>query len=171
MQALGEESRIRIVMERSVGLYVVVLALVASIALQASAQERDAMLQFQLGDQLKQSAARWNRGDLDGFLKDYLDSEEMSFTSNGKILKGYEALDKRYRKSYGESAETMGNLSFSDFDLWRLGPTQALVLGRWRLERDEAGEKKIDEGVFSLVMVKVGDLWKILHDHTSSGTK
>ena len=126
------------------------------------------MLQFQLSDQLKKSANQWNRGDLDGFLKDYLQSEEMTFTSGGRILKGFEALEQRYRKSYGDSAQTMGELSFSDLEAWRLGPSQALVLGRWRLVREEAGDERVDEGVFSLVMLKVNDQWKIFHDHTSA---
>lgn len=144
------------------------LATVFFLATSAQAQQRDAMLQFQLSDQLKKSATLWNQGDLDGFLKDYLDSEELTFTSGGRILKGFEALDRRYRKSYGESPQTMGQLSFSDLEAWRLGPDQALVLGRWTLRRDNNGVEQQDEGVFTLVMVKVGDAWKILHDHTSA---
>lgn len=134
----------------------------------AQAQQPDAMLQFQLTDQLKKSAAQWNKGDLDGFLRDYLQSEELTFTSGGRILKGYEALEQRYKKSYGESTDTMGQLSFSDVEVWRIGPSQALVLGRWRLAREEAGTERSDEGVFTLVMLKVNDQWKILHDHTSA---
>jgi beta-aspartyl-peptidase (threonine type) len=111
------------------------------------------MLQFQLSDQLKQSATRWNNGDLEGFLQDYYKGEEMTFTSGGRILQGYDALEQRYR-----------TLTFSDLEAWRLGPNQALVLGRWQLKREEA----TDEGVFSLVMVKIDDKWKILHDHTSA---
>ncbi len=137
--------------------------LLLSMTALSLAQQRDSMLQFQLSDQLKQSAVQWNRGDLDGFLADYLDSEEMTFTSGGSILKGHDALEQRYRKSYGESVQNMGTLSFSDIEVWRLGETQALVVGRWKLSRDQ-----VDKGVFSLVMVKVGDKWKIMHDHTSA---
>jgi L-asparaginase / beta-aspartyl-peptidase len=145
-----------------------VTLLLLTFAVAASAQQRDAMLQFQLSDQLKKSAARWNVGDLDGFLNDYIQSDELTFTSGGQILKGFEALDRRYRKSYGESAQSMGQLSFSDLEVWTLGPSQALVLGRWRLQREQATGEKVDEGVFTLVMVKIGDHWKILHDHTSA---
>lgn len=152
-------------MNRSKSFFLTIIAF-AALALPCTAQQQDTMLQFQLSEQLKQSAARWNRGDLDGFLKDYLQSDQMTFTSGGRILKGFEALEERYRKSYGDSADTMGNLSFSDFEVWSFGPTQALVVGRWRLKR-ETGET--DEGVFSLVMVKVNEQWKIFHDHTSAG--
>lgn len=126
------------------------------------------MLSFQLSDQLKKSAATWNRGDLEGFLSDYLKSEELTFTSGGRILKGYDALEKRYKQAYGNSPDTMGRLSFSDFEVWRLGSSQALVLGRWTLEREDKTGKRKDEGVFTLIMVKVDEQWKILHDHTST---
>lgn len=144
-----------------------VLSLVLALTLSGVCQERDAMLQFQLSDQLKQSATRWNNGDLEGFLQDYHQSPEMTFTSGGRILKGFEALEQRYRKSYGDQPGSMGHLTFSDFEAWRLGPEQALVLGRWTLKREQAGGTT-DEGVFSLVMLKVGDRWKIFHDHTSA---
>ena len=74
------------------------------------------MLQFQLSDQLKQSATRWNNGDLEGFLQDYYQGDQMTFTSGGRILQGFEALEQRYRKAYGDSTETMGTLSFSDLE-------------------------------------------------------
>ena len=72
------------------------------------------MLQFQLSDQLKQSATRWNNGDLEGFLQDYYQGDQMTFTSGGRILQGFEALEQRYRKAYGDSTETMGTLSFNE---------------------------------------------------------
>jgi ketosteroid isomerase-like protein len=131
------------------------------------AQQKDSMLQFQIGDQLKQSASVWNRGDLEGFLGDYLQSEELTFTSGGRILRGYEALRARYEKSYGQTRDTMGQLSFSDIEVWSLGTGRALVLGRWKIDRQEAGATTTDDGVFSLVMVQVGSEWKIFHDHTS----
>jgi ketosteroid isomerase-like protein len=133
----------------------------------AQAQVKDSMLQFQLSDQLKQSAAVWNRGDLQGFLGDYLQTDELTFTSGGRILRGYQALRDRYEKSYGETPQTMGQLSFSDIEVWSLGEGRALVLGRWKIDRNEAGSTSTEDGVFSLVMVQTGTEWKIFHDHTS----
>lgn len=124
------------------------------------------MLQFQLSDQLKKSAAVWNKGDLQSFLLDYVQSPELTFTSGGRILKGYDALRERYEKRYGETPQAMGQLSFSDIEVWRLSEERALVLGRWKLDRRDATEESSD-GVFTLVMVKIGTDWKIFHDHTS----
>lgn len=133
----------------------------------AQAQVKDSMLQFQLSDQLKQSAAVWNRGDLEGFLGDYLQTEELTFTSGGRVLRGYEALRARYEKSYGKTRDAMGQLSFSDIEVWRLAEGRALVLGRWKIDRDEGGARSSEDGVFSLIMVQEGSDWKIFHDHTS----
>ncbi len=135
----------------------------------ASAQSREPMLQFQLSEQLKQSAQAWNRGDLEAFLGDYLPSEELTFASSGRILKGFDALAERYRKSYGESPEKMGKLSFREIEVWRLAPERALVLGRWKLDYPESSQHPSSEGVFSLVMIEQDRVWRIFHDHTSLG--
>ncbi len=125
------------------------------------------MLQFQLSDQLKQSAVKWNRGDLSGFMEDYLQSEDLTFTSGGQTLRGYENLKARYEKNYGQTRDSMGQLSFSDVEVWKLSEARALVVGRWKVERQEGGGRSSKEGVFTLVMVEQGSIWKIFHDHTS----
>ncbi len=137
----------------------------------AVAQEKDAILQFQIADQLKRSAVIWNRGDLEGFLRDYVQSDELTFTSGGRIVRGYKALKERYVKSYGESPQSMGKLSFSDIEVWSLAEGSALVVGRWTLDRDQPVKQGTDTGVFTLIMVKEGNNWKIFHDHTSLGSK
>lgn len=131
------------------------------------AQVRDSVLQFQLGDQLKKSAAAWNRGDIGGFLDDYLDSDDLTFISSGQILKGLKAVRQRYEARYGKDPQAMGRLSFSEVEVWKLGEGRALVVGRWHLDRGETTQPRKSDGVFSLVMVEVGKQWKIVSDHTS----
>ena len=69
----------------------------------------------------------------------------------------------RYRSRY-PTPERMGKLTFSEVELRSLGGGAALVLGRWRLERepDPIG------GNYSLVVEKRGGRWVITHDHTST---
>lgn len=147
----------------------VTLALVAlfCLVLPSGAQTKDSMLQFQLSDQLKQSAAKWNRGDLAGFMEDYLQSEDLTFTSGGQTLRGYEHLKARYEKNYGQTPESMGQLSFFEVEVWKLSEGRALVVGRWKVDRPESGGTTSKDGVFTLVMVQQGSTWKIFHDHTS----
>jgi beta-aspartyl-peptidase (threonine type) len=57
----------------------------------------------------------------------------------------------------------MGTLKFSQLEVTLLSSSSALVLGRWELQReyDHPG------GVFTLVLRKFADGWKVIHDHTS----
>lgn len=114
---------------------------------------------------LKQQADFWNKGDLDGFMKSYLNSPKISYTSGGVVVNGYDALKKRYVEKYGSKKDTMGQLSFSDLKITALGTNDALCIGNWHLER--AKQPTLD-GVFTLIFSKTNDGWKIIHDHTSA---
>jgi ketosteroid isomerase-like protein len=62
----------------------------------------------------------------------------------------------------------MGRLTFSDLDVELLGPDSAFVRGHWKVEwsgKDPAG------GLFTLVMMKKPEGWRIVHDHTSAPEK
>jgi len=57
----------------------------------------------------------------------------------------------------------MGQVAFSEIEVFALGDSAALVLGRWLLKR-----KPTDiGGNFSLVLRRIEDRWVIIHDHTS----
>lgn len=114
---------------------------------------------------LKTQAEAWNKADLNGFMASYLNSPEMSYSSGGTEVWGFESLKKRYTKKYGTGIDTMGHLSFSDLKISPLGTMHALCLGHWHLERRE--RNKSLSGSFSLVLVKDHSAWKILHDHSS----
>ena len=45
-----------------------------------------------------------------------------------------------------------------------LAPDAALAFGRWRLQR----EKDEPAGLFTLVLRKTSEGWRIIHDHTSA---
>jgi len=57
----------------------------------------------------------------------------------------------------------MGILDFSGLEYRFLGPDAALLLGQWHLKR-ESGDIG---GVFSLVLQRFPEGWRIVHDHTS----
>jgi len=107
--------------------------------------------------------AAWNRGDIPAFLEGYWNSPELTFAGSDGIVRGYDGLLERYRKSYPDKAH-MGELEFSQLEIRPLGSDSALVLGRWHLKRQmgDAG------GVFSLVFHRLPVGWRIIHDHTSA---
>jgi len=111
---------------------------------------------------LAEQAAAWNRGDVDGFLAGYWNSEETVFAGSQGIIHGWQAVRERYRKNYPDR-KAMGTLAFSDLEVAALCPDAALAIGKWHLDR-EAGPVG---GVFSLVLRKFPDGWRVIADHTS----
>lgn len=113
---------------------------------------------------LQAQANSWNQGDLDSFLKGYLKSNDISYVSGQSQVYGYDALRKRYESKYGNSKDTMGKLTFSDLKISALGKSHALCIGNWHLERKE---KPPIDGIFTLLLLRTNDGWRIIHDHTS----
>lgn len=111
---------------------------------------------------LEQQVRDWNAGNLDGFMQTYAKSERTRFASGGDISLGWQTVFDRYRKKYGDRA-AMGTLTFSDLEIAVLAPDAALAFGRWQLKR----EKDQPSGLFTLVLRKLPEGWRIVHDHTS----
>jgi len=111
---------------------------------------------------LEEQAAAWNRGDLNGFVEGYWKSDATAFAGAQGILHGWRALVERYRRSYPDRP-AMGTLTFSNLEITPLCAEASLVLGEWRLAR-EAGPVG---GVFSLVLRRLPEGWRIIADHTS----
>ena len=113
---------------------------------------------------LKQESA-WNRGDLDTFAQAYKNAPDTLFLS-GTVHRGFDNMLAEYHQNY-PTKESMGTLSFSALEVHPLGDTYAVCIGRYRLERS----KKLGgtaEGLFSLVLEKTSEGWKIVVDHTTS---
>jgi len=113
-----------------------------------------------LDDQVK----AWNRGDLEGFMVGYWKSPELTFSSGGDPTKGWQATLDRYRKRYQSEGREMGTLSFSGLVIEVLGPDSAFVRGRWQLVRS----KDRPGGIFTLIVRRFPEGWRIVHDHTSN---
>lgn len=106
--------------------------------------------------------AAWNRGDIDGFMRGYWNSEKLVFASGDAVTRGWQPTLDRYKKSYN-SKEKMGALRFSDIEINVISKDAAVVLGSWSLTRASDNPK----GKFTLIFRKFGDQWRIVHDHTS----
>jgi beta-aspartyl-peptidase (threonine type) len=107
----------------------------------------------------------WNKGDLDGFMVGYWNSPDLSFYSASTKTKGWQATMERYRQRYRSEGQEMGQLTFSELDVQLLGADSGLVRGRWQLERS----KDKPGGLFTLIVKRFPEGWRIVHDHTSSG--
>jgi beta-aspartyl-peptidase (threonine type) len=107
----------------------------------------------------------WNRGDLDAFLTGYWKSPKVVFQSGGQRFDGWEAMRDRYRQRYQAEGRAMGRLAFSSVEIELLGADAAFVRGGWRLTMPDGTKPG---GLFTLVLRKFPEGWKIVHDHTSA---
>jgi len=60
----------------------------------------------------------------------------------------------------------MGTLTFTELEAHPLGDTYAICLGRYHLDRSKK-EGGAADGMFSLVLEKTSEGWKIVLDHTN----
>jgi ketosteroid isomerase-like protein len=113
---------------------------------------------------LARQVAAWNHRDLEGFMKGYWRSPELTFYSGGTTVSGWEETLERYRNRYQSAGKEMGKLEFSDLKIELLGPSAAFVRGQFHLKMDTSESN----GLFTLTFRKFADGWKIVHDHTST---
>jgi beta-aspartyl-peptidase (threonine type) len=113
---------------------------------------------------LDTQAAAWNQGDLKGFMAGYWESPDLSFYSGKDKTRGWQATLERYQKRYQADGKEMGQLTFSELAIDLLGPDSAFVRGRWKV----VTRKETFEGLFTLIVKKLPEGWRIVHDHTSS---
>ena len=112
---------------------------------------------------LEQQVAAWNRGDLAGYMAGYAKTDALVFTSGGKVRTGWQATFDTYQAKYGVAPSTMGKLAFAITQVDAIGADGAVVLGTWTLtDSDHPGT-----GVFSVVLERRPEGWRIIHDHTS----
>jgi ketosteroid isomerase-like protein len=154
-----EERRIRLILLR-LTVFLVLLTFPSRLIGKTEQQERDRSAILEV---LTDQQNNWNKGDVDAFLEGYWHSPEVTFSGASGIVRGWDAVRARYKKSYADR-EAMGQLEFSGLEFRFLGVDAALVLGRWHLTRNKGDIG----GVFSLVWQRFPEGWKIIHDHTSA---
>ncbi len=112
---------------------------------------------------LDAQVAAWNRGDLFGYMAGYAKTDWLVFTSGGKIRRGWQETYDTYKKKYAQDPAAMGHLTFEILSIDPVGADGAVVLGNWILTSSPSDGR----GVFSVVLERRPDGWKVIHDHTS----
>jgi ketosteroid isomerase-like protein len=130
-----------------------------------AAPEQTANAAAQIRSVLQAQQDAWNRGDIDGFMNGYAHSASTVFISEDTIKRGWQTVRDRYRKKYSSRAE-MGTLTFSDPEITLLSSDSAVASGRWKLKR--ANDEP--HGRFTLILKRLPEGWRIVHDHTSAAT-
>lgn len=112
---------------------------------------------------LDEQVAAWNKGDLKGFMAGYWNDEKLSFYSGKDRTFGWKQTLERYEKRYQSEGKEMGKLEFVETHIQMLGERHAFVRSGWQLtlSKEKAG------GLFTIVLEKTKEGWKVIHDHTS----
>lgn len=122
--------------------------------------EEKAILEI-LADQEK----AWNQGDLEAFMVGYWKSPDLSFYSGRDKQRGWQETYDRYKKRYQGEGKEMGKLAFTELQVEPIASGVAIVRGRWKLEK----KAETMDGLFTLLVRKLPEGWRIVHDHTSMG--
>jgi len=105
----------------------------------------------------------WNKGDIEGFMLGYWQSDSLEFTSGSEMTKGWEKTLERYKKAY-PNQESMGTLQFEIGEVTFITITSATLSGKWELIRKSDNPK----GSFLLTFNKIEGQWFIIKDYTTS---
>lgn len=113
---------------------------------------------------LDAQVAAWNKKDLAAYMAGYWKSDALTFYSGGTITKGWQATLERYRQRYQGEGKEMGTLEFRELTVEPLAPQVSIARGRWHLAMSAGKEL---EGLFTVILKKFPEGWRIVHDHSS----
>jgi len=111
---------------------------------------------------LDESAAAWNRGDLDGHLADNADS--ITFMTGRGPITGKDKTAEALRRGFFRDGRPVQSLRFEQVTVRPLGERYALVVGRFILT---GGGEQERSGWFSTVWEQRTEGWRVIHDHSS----
>jgi len=140
------------------------LLLLVTLATQAFAGEAAIPAAVAIRQLIDQQQAAWNNHDLEGFMAGYWNSPDLTFFSGAHESKGWQAALDRYKKNYQSPGHEMGKLEFTNLRIESLGPDSAFVRGEFHLTMSDG---KTPHGLFTLVLKRFPEGWKIIHDHSS----
>jgi uncharacterized protein (TIGR02246 family) len=107
--------------------------------------------------------AAWNRGDLDGYLASYWDSDQTRWVSSGALTRGKKAIEAAYKARFS-GFQQMGNLTVTELEIDVLTDTEAIAFGRWTLVVD----KEASTGFFTVQLRNIDGIWLFISDHASA---
>jgi uncharacterized protein (TIGR02246 family) len=110
---------------------------------------------------MDRSARAWNRGDLEAFMEDYVDSA--TYVGSRGLLRGRTAIGAHYAPRFATGA-TRDSLSFRGVEVRLVADALAQVVATYVLTR---GDSATAMGPTSLLMRRVSGRWRIIHDHSS----
>jgi len=143
---------------------ILLVGIIAALAVSSIGQDAEDVARTAIRKMIEQQQAAWNRKDLEAFMSGYWNSPDLTFFSGAREAKGWQAALDRYKKAYQGAGHEMGRLEFANLRIEMLCPDAAFVRGEFRLTMSDG---KKPQGLFTLVLRKFPEGWKIVHDHSA----
>jgi uncharacterized protein (TIGR02246 family) len=143
---------------------ILLVGIIAALAVSSIGQDAEDVARTAIRKMMEQQQAAWNRKDLEAFMSGYWNSPDLTFFSGAREAKGWQAALDRYKKAYQSAGHEMGRLEFTNLRIEMLCPDAAFVRGEFRLTMSDG---KKPQGLFTLVLRKFPEGWKIVHDHSA----
>ena len=143
---------------------ILLVGIIAALAVSSIGQDAEDVARTAIRRMMEQQQAAWNRKDLEAFMSGYWNSPDLTFFSGAREAKGWQAALDRYKKAYQSAGHEMGRLEFTNLRIEMLCPDAAFVRGEFRLTMSDG---KKPQGLFTLVLRKFPEGWKIVHDHSA----
>ena len=143
---------------------ILLIGIIAALAVSTIGQDAEDVARTAIRKMIEQQQAAWNRKDLEAFMSGYWNSPDLTFFSGAREAKGWQAALDRYKKAYQGAGHEMGRLEFANLRIEMLCPDAAFVRGEFRLTMSDG---KKPQGLFTLVLRKFPEGWKIVHDHSA----
>ena len=105
----------------------------------------------------------WNRGDFRGYMEGFL-NPGVVFVSRGRFQQGWQGTLDHYVRDYGGDPGRRGQLTFFDIEIDMLAEDAAMLVSRYRLEREGSPQY----GINTRLMRRVDGRWVIALNHVSS---
>lgn len=126
-----------------------------------------ASLRAELEAMLQRAAVDWNRGDLDGFMSDYLPGDSTTYIGGRGLVRGPSAIRASYARLFTGKIQR-DSLSFVILDVDPVAPDAANLIAQYILTRRVGGRDSVTaRGPTSLLVRRVDGRWRIVHDHSS----
>ena len=138
-----------------------ILLVLAIFAACAETGDEPVKARGEITEKLEKQKESWNRGDLDGYMEYYLNSNNLTFNAGDRLIRGWDNLARMYRKNY--SGREMGVLEFSEVSITVLSGDASWVTGAWEVQQPDT----MRNGRFTLILRKLDGGWRIVHDHSS----
>ncbi len=104
----------------------------------------------------------WNNGDLDKYMNYYANTDKVTMQSSDSRYYGFKTIRSLFVNTIPDK-DRRGDLSFSEEEIHVLSKNSVYVIGKFILTFED-GRKR--EGYYTIVMKKLKEGWKIVHDQS-----